>query len=187
MRLDEGSRGPIYVDTNVLYMYLRADIVYTPIIKAFLERVVCGELEAYVCILTLDELFYRLLLAKVKEATGRNPLDVLREDLPGAIAAHSGPIEAAMRKLMALPHVHLTAVEASAFVSMLENIRAYSLLPRDALHVAVMEHLGLTAIASDDTDFDRVGGVERHWVFNPPTPVSDVGSQPSRWRGRGTS
>ena len=80
MRLDEVTSGPIYVDTNVLYMYLRADPVHMPIIKAFLRRVVRGELETYVCILALDELFYRLLLARVKEATGRNPMNVLRED-----------------------------------------------------------------------------------------------------------
>ncbi len=175
MRLDEVTSGPIYVDTNVLYMYLRADPVHMPIIKAFLRRVVRGELETYVCILALDELFYRLLLARVKEATGRNPLDVLREDLPGAIAAYGAPVEVAMRKLLALPHLHLTAIEVGAGERMLENIRTYSLLPRDALHVAVMENLGLTAIASDDTDFDRVDGVKRHWILNPP---ADAGAKP---------
>lgn len=78
MRLDEITSGSIYVDANVLYMYLRADPAHMPIIKAFL---------------------------------------------------------------------------------------------------ALMEHLGLAAIASDDPDFDRVDGLERHWILNPPGPVSDAGSQ----------
>ncbi len=51
---------------------------------------------------------------------------------------------------------------------MLDNIRTFWLLPRDALHVAIIQRLGLTAIASDDVDFDRVEGIERHWVINPP-------------------
>jgi predicted nucleic acid-binding protein len=48
------------------------------------------------------------------------------------------------------------------------NIQIFSLLPRDALHVAIVQRLGLNCIASDDVDFDRVKGVDRHWLVNPP-------------------
>jgi hypothetical protein len=168
MRLDEVRGGSVYVDTNVLYMYLRADPAHLATIKAFLERIVRGDIEAFVGIPVLDELFYRLLLARVREATGRNPLDVLREDLVGVIAAHGGAIEAALRKLVALPHLNLVGVETADFDRMLDNVTTLSLLPRDALHVAVIQRLGLLAVASDDTDFDRVEGLERHWVINPP-------------------
>jgi predicted nucleic acid-binding protein len=68
-----------------------------------------------------------------------------------------------------LPHINLVGVDAADFNRMLENIQTFSLLPRDALHVAIVQRLGLSSIASDDTDFDRVRGVERHWVINPPT------------------
>ena len=168
MRLDEVRGGSVYVDTNVLYMYLRADPAQLATIKAFLERIVRGDIEAFVGIPVLDELFYRLLLARVREATGRNPLDVLREDLVGVIAAHGGAIEAALRKLVALPHLNLVGVETADFDRMLDNVTTLSLLPRDALHVAVIQRLGLLAVASDDTDFDRVEGLEHHWVINPP-------------------
>ncbi len=168
MKLDEVSGGPIYVDTNVLYMYLRSDPSHLPTIKAFLERVIRGEIVAFVGIPALDELFYRLLLARIKDTTGRNPLDALREDPTGVIAAHSYEIETAMRELMRLPHLDPVGVETTDFDKMLDNIRAFALLPRDALHVAIIQRLGLTAIASDDTDFDRVEGLERHWIINPP-------------------
>lgn len=168
MKLDEMTGGSVYIDTNVLYMYLRADPAHLPTISTFLRRVVHGDIEAFVSVPVLDELFYRLLLARVKEATGRNPLDVLREDPVKAVAAHGDAIEKALRKLMTLPHLNLVGVEATDFGSMLDNVTAFSLLPRDALHVAIIHRLGLAAIASDDTDFDRVEGVERHWVINPP-------------------
>jgi hypothetical protein len=45
----------------------------------------------------------------------------------------------------------------------------FSLLPRDALHLAIIQRLGITAIASDDVDFDRVAGLNRYWVINPPS------------------
>jgi len=54
---------------------------------------------------------------------------------------------------------------------MLDGIRLHWLLPRDALHISTMQELELRDIASDDSDFDRVGGVNRHWVLNPPRRV----------------
>jgi len=60
MKLDEVSRGSIYVDTNILYMYLRIDPAYLSTVKVFLSRIVRGEIEAFVSIPVLDELFYRL-------------------------------------------------------------------------------------------------------------------------------
>jgi len=53
---------------------------------------------------------------------------------------------------------------------MLGNITAFGLLPRDALHIAVIQRLGLSEIATDDADFDRVPWMQRHWVFNAPAP-----------------
>jgi predicted nucleic acid-binding protein len=73
MRLDELSFGQVYVDTNILYMYLRADLEYLPIIKTFLGRVVSGEIAVFVSVPVLDELFYRLLLARIKGSTSLNP------------------------------------------------------------------------------------------------------------------
>jgi predicted nucleic acid-binding protein len=134
-----------------------------------MSRIVYGDIEAFISIPVLDELFYRLLLARIKETTGRNPIEVLRENQAEAIAAHSNLIEGSLRKLALLPHINLAGVEATDFNTMLENIRTFSLLPRDALHVAILQRLGLSDIASDDIDFDRVKGVQRHWVINPST------------------
>src|SRR5215813_13582653 len=133
MKLDEMASGAVYVDTNVWYMYLRTDPAHQQTLTTFFGRVVRGAIEAFVGILVLDELFYRLLLARVKDATGRNPLEFLRADLSGTIAAHCDVIDAALRKLMTLPHVQLLSVETADFYGMLNNIRISGLLPRDAL------------------------------------------------------
>jgi predicted nucleic acid-binding protein len=50
-------------------------------------------------------------------------------------------IDAALRKLLGL-HLHLVGVETSDFDGMLDNIRAYTLLPRDALLVAIIQRMG---------------------------------------------
>ncbi len=129
MKLDDVSRGSVYVDTNILYMYLRVDPAHLSAIKVFLSRIVRGEIEAFVSIPVLDELFYRLLLARVKETTDRNPLEVLRENQAEVIAAHSDVIDGSLRKLTLLPHINLVGVETTDFNRMLENIKTFSLLP----------------------------------------------------------
>jgi len=168
MKLGEILTGTVYVDTNVWYMFLRTDTSSLKTIKLFLRRVVQGKIEAFVGVPVLDELFYRLLLARVKDATGADPLEVLRQDLEGTIRTYAAPIEEALRKLMALPHVNLVGIEVGDFGRMLDNIGTFALLPRDALHVAVIQRLGIDGIASDDRDFDRVRGLVRHWVINAP-------------------
>jgi len=167
MKLDEFIAGSIYIDPNVLYMYLRADLAYLPVIKSFLDRIVRGEIKAFISIPVLDELYYRLLLALIKDATDRNPIDILRENQKNAIDEHNLSIEKAVRRLVALPHITLTGVEVGDLDNMLLNIREFSLLPRDALHLAIIHRLGINTVASDDTDFDRVEGLERHWIVNP--------------------
>ena len=126
MKLDEVAGGSLYVDTNVLYMYLRADPVHLPTLITFFSRVVRGAIEAFIGIPVLDELFYRLLLARVRDTTGRHPLEVLRADLAGTIAVHSDAIDTALRKLVALPHVQLVGVETADFSSMLDDVRDLS-------------------------------------------------------------
>ncbi len=168
MKLDEVTTGSVYLDTNVLYMSLHPDPVHIRVLQKFLKRIARGEIEAFIGIPVLDELYYRLLLIRTKEATGQNPLDVLRHELAGAIAAHGNAIEKAIRDLVKLPHMNLIGVETTDLDRMLDNIRTFSLLPRDALHTAIIQRLNLTVIASDDTDFDRVQGLERHWIINPP-------------------
>jgi predicted nucleic acid-binding protein len=168
MKLDEVVSGALYVDTNVWYMYLRADATTRSVLTAFVGRVVHGNCEAFVGIPVFDELFYRLLLARIRDATGGHALEALRADRTGAIHTHGPAIDRALRQLVLLPHVHLVGVETSDFSRMLENIETYGLLPRDALHLALMQRLNLTTIASDDTDFDRVSTITRHWVINGP-------------------
>ena len=50
MKLDELYRGSVYIDTNILYMYLRVDPAHLSAIKVFLSRIVRGQIEAFVCL-----------------------------------------------------------------------------------------------------------------------------------------
>ncbi len=168
MKLAELPSGGVYVDTNVIYMYLRSDPVHISTIRGFLTRMVQGEIEAFIGVPVLDELFYRLLLAQIKEVTDEHPLSVLRKDLSGALEEHGAIVRSSIRQFITLPHLHVVGVDRGDGEQMMDNVLMFNVLPRDALHIAIMQRLNVSIVASDDTDFDRVAGIERAWLFNPP-------------------
>lgn len=43
------------------------------------------------------------------------------------------------------------------FVVVLESMKRYRLMSNDAIHVATMKKRGISAIATNDPDFERVG------------------------------
>ena len=152
---------------SIFSMNLRKDVAHLPTLRRFFNRVITGKIEAYTSVLVMDELFYRLLLGMIKDTYGSNPLDVLRQREAEVVAAYAPTIENALRKLVRLPHIHLVGIERDDFYQMATDITDYAIMPRDALHLAVMQRLRVTDIASDDADFDRVREVTRRWVVNP--------------------
>ncbi len=168
MRADEVIDGRMYADANMLYMFLRRQKQHQAIIRPFMKRVVQGHIKLYVSPLTTDELLYRLLLTRIKEIYGKTPQDVLRTDPVGPIRRLSNELNAALRQMLRLPHVHLVSIEADDIFQMLENAQQHALMPRDALHLTVMQRLALQDIVTDDADFDRVPKLQRHWILNAP-------------------
>ncbi|MBI4334644.1 MAG: type II toxin-antitoxin system VapC family toxin [Chloroflexi bacterium] len=49
-------------------------------------------------------------------------------------------------------------VAASVPLQALDFVENNHLKPRDAFHVAIMRHFGISEIVSDDRDFDKVPG-----------------------------
>lgn len=90
------------------------------------------------CALTLDEVMWVVIKNKKGE--------VLRETI---------------EDIYALPNLAIKEVPSSTPLDALVLMEQFGLKPRDAFHVAVMKSNGITEIASDDPDFDRVKGIKR--------------------------
>jgi len=60
--------------------------------------------------------------------------------------------------------VTLESVIAADIRQMRREMQVSGILPRDAIHLAVMKRLGLVAIASDDEGFDNQQGIS---LFKP--------------------
>jgi predicted nucleic acid-binding protein len=66
----------------------------------------------------------------------------------------------------------LISVTPADITAMNQNVLAYRVRPRDALHLAAMQKVGCLHIWSEDADFDDVPGVVRYSLEDTPVAGS---------------
>jgi predicted nucleic acid-binding protein len=112
--------------------------------------------------LTLDEAVFAL----VEEFLLRPPYEIVHSRSQ-YLGAHPDVMRELMERIgepvaAAIELLTLEPVLPEDITAMRHEMAATGLLPRDAIHVAVMRRLGITAIASDDAAFDRCAGLVRY-------------------------
>jgi len=158
----------IYLDTNFIYCFIRPIPEYNYEILTFFKKIEEGRIHAYTCVNTFDELAYRLLLALIKDKYALNPIDLLRKRPRDMMKEFYPKIQSVLSELKSFPNLELFALTSRELCQMIYDLTYARLMPRDALHLAVMRSHGVSFIASDDRDFDEIEGIERIWLHNPP-------------------
>ena len=159
----------IYLDTNFLYCFIRPIPEYNYEILTFFKKIEEGRIHAYTCVNTFDELAYRLLLALIKDKYAVNPIDLLRKSARDMMDEFYPKIQSVLLGLKSFPNLELLALTTQELSQMINALTYDKLMPRDALHLAVMRNHDINFIASDDRDFDGIEGIERIWIYNPPS------------------
>jgi len=77
----------------------------------------------------------------------------------------------ALIKNTVLPYAELIVVEESDIDTMGNYLARYDLKPSDAIHLATMKKEGITHIATEDKEFDRIKETKRIWLQHAPRPV----------------
>lgn len=149
----------LYLDTMVLYALVRN--IEPDVVKSLFRRIEGGEVGAFTSVLSFDELAYRLLLAVIRDHHEGHPLDQLRSDEAGMIAAHYPRVAAEVQRLQTFPNLVVLDLNVSDLANMHDFILRYHLQPRDALHLATMYKCDCLNLVSNDGDFDRIAGVRR--------------------------
>jgi predicted nucleic acid-binding protein len=158
--IHELTDGAVYLDTMVLYSYLR---MTDPDVANLFQRIEDG-VQAFTATLTFDELAYRLLLGLIRDKYGKSPLDRLRQAQAVMIDEFYALIEPQLVALQHFPNFTVVPVTTVDLAAMHRNVRQFHLLPRDALHLSVMQRVGCTNLISEDSDFDEVDGIHRFTV-----------------------
>lgn len=159
---DPAKAGWIYIDANIFIHVLLNDPRFGATCKIFLTRVEKGDVEACLSPLAIDEIAYKIIVEKLKTELG---LDTVREVLrqlkrdPDRLDSAKPELLAFLLVIQNYKGLKVVDVPASVGINLFEQITDHKLLPRDALHLAIMEHHGITHIATSDKDFKRIAGI----------------------------
>jgi predicted nucleic acid-binding protein len=152
----------VFVDANTLTYHFEPHTTWGPACAALLQRIENGELAGFTSTHVLTEVSHRLmtiqasvlfgwLFAGIGNRLRNHPAEVKK--LTAFRQAIDRILQSNLQVLTIPPLLLATAAGLSQQIGMLTN---------DALIVAVMQAHGLTKIATNDTDFDRVPGLTRY-------------------------
>ena len=162
MTFSQIPRGTaIFLDANTLVYHFTAHPVFGPACTNLLKRIEQRDLQGFVSTHILSELAHRLMTLEAIDRFGWPPAGIaarLRKhhtEIP-KLSAHVQAIARITLLGIQVCPVTPPLVEAATLVS-----QHYELLMGDSLVVAVMQAHGMTSLASNDADFDRVSGLTR--------------------------
>jgi predicted nucleic acid-binding protein len=155
------SGDSLFVDVNVFVYDFGPDPVFGPPCRALLKRIENGDLMGYVSAHVFNDIAYRLLTLEACQLFGW-PYSGIGQRLK----RHSTDIHKLLKSRQALDEIlrigiHVLPVNAQHVLLAGDLSRTHGLLSGDALLVAMMQSHGLTKLASNDADFDRVPGITR--------------------------
>jgi predicted nucleic acid-binding protein len=152
----------VFVDTNIFIYYLRPDPVLGAACGQMLQRIENGDLKGCTSAHVVSEMAHRLMTDEAVQRFGWPVAGIARR-----LRNHPAQIAGLSRHQQGIDELSLIGIRilpvTGSQVSIAADLsRRHGLLSGDALVVAVMQHHGLTALASHDADFDRVPGLTRY-------------------------
>jgi len=155
LKLEDMQRGSmVFIDTNIITYHLSGHNIFGGTSRNFLKGVESAEYESYVNDVVLSEVLLNYIKSELFRLRGIKPHRVIREIKrePSLIGLVNFD---AVTKLFENLRVEILPVEYKC-KELVEVISGYFLLSNDAIHVATMKRYGITNIATNDPDFERV-------------------------------
>jgi predicted nucleic acid-binding protein len=152
----------LLVDANTFIYQFSADPVLGPPCNQLLQRIENQQLLGFTSVHLLGEVAHKMMTVEANKVFGwpfagmanrlrRHPTDVQRLTL---FRLCIDRVSQSRVQVLAPP---LSVLVAATVIS-----QQTGLLINDALTVSLMQHQGLTRLASHDADFDRVPGITRY-------------------------
>lgn len=159
---DIAAGDAVFVDANTLVYHFAADPTLGSACSDLLVRIKHQEVDGYTSTHVVSEMAHRLMTIEAMKIHGWSPAGVVQKlrKNPAEVQKLTGFRQAGQ----AIPvfgigvlRIPPDLLDAGAAAS-----QSTGLLTNDALIVAVMQAHGLTKLASNDADFDRVPGITRY-------------------------
>jgi predicted nucleic acid-binding protein len=152
----------VFIDANVLIYHFTSDPKYGTACTQLVKGVELQQLRGFTSAHVLADVAHRLMTLEAMQRLGWPPTG-----LAVRLRKHHAEIPTLTvygQAITDLPHLRIQVfpltqglVEAAALLS-----QQHELLTDDALVISVMQQHGLTSLASEDSDFDRVPGITRY-------------------------
>jgi predicted nucleic acid-binding protein len=156
--------GPadLFVDANTFIYHFTSDPKWGAACTRLLERIELQELRGFTATHVMADVAHRLMTIEAMDLLGWPATRLaarLRKhhaEIPKLTVYLQALVKIAQIGIQVLPVLEHHVIQAS------QLSRGHELLTGDALIVAVMQTSGLTKLASNDGDFDRVPGITRY-------------------------
>jgi len=159
---DMPSGAAVFLDANTFVYHLISEQRYGPACTALLERVERHDIEGWVTPHVLAEVSHRLMTVEACALFGWP-----YHGIASRLRRHPQQIQQLTHFRDALDEIdrlslHWTVPTEKHVLQTADVSRRQGLLTNDALLVVAMRSQGVTTLASNDADFDRVPGVTRY-------------------------
>ena len=154
----------IFIDANIFLFHVFADPRYGATAKKFLQKVGADTIQAVTSALVLNEVFFKIAHEEAKlhvsRATLWNVKNRLKNDptFRHTIYTPVKTYQAYINRLM-LTGLSVVEVSTSQTAQAVDIGRQHGLLITDATHIAVMQSLRLTHLATGDADMWNILGI----------------------------
>ncbi len=160
--LDLVAGDAVFLDANTFVYHFAPDPRWSSSCGQLLQRIQNQQIAGHTSAAILSEVAHRLMTIEARARhrwTSGKVLHHLKQS-PHIVQALTNS-EAAAASIVG-SRAHIFPVDAGLVVAAAAVSRQTGLLTNDALTVALMRAHGLTKLASNDPDFDRVPGIMRY-------------------------
>lgn len=158
---DLAAGATIFLDANPLVYHFAPDPIFGASCSELLGRVAKGELAAVTSTHVLSETAHHLMTLEAATQFGWTSKVVNRLKQQPARIAQLTNFRRSIESIAQLP-IRVLTIQRDWIAGAAALSQQHGLLSNDALIVAVMQAHGLTHLASNDPDFDRVPGIVRY-------------------------
>jgi predicted nucleic acid-binding protein len=153
-----------YLDATILYYHLVDTPMLSDDCSDLLKRIELGHVHGVISSVTIAEATHKVMLADVVQRYGVDHKGLIARlkrhpELLDGLTNHRQVVATVRGLQLPVETITLDLLEHGADLSAQNR-----LLTNDALTLAVMEKLGVTALATNDDDFDAVKGIT---VYKP--------------------
>lgn len=150
------DNSSVFIDSNIFIYHLSKFEKFADSCLDFLQKVEDGKLSGYTSALVLAEVLHRLMIIEASNKLNLPPKNIFNylKANPEKIALltdHLASYDLIERMGITILPVNARDIEHNNSIKM-----EYRLFTADATNLSVMKNNGLTLLASNDSDFERV-------------------------------